>query len=77
MQAWSLKNNAEGIVDMLSDPRQEFSNALGIVRFHGPVLGQRATRCAMVIDNGVLTHIFMEEPAAFEVSSADHVLANI
>jgi peroxiredoxin len=31
----------------------------------------------MVIDNGVLTHIFMEEPAAFEVSSADHVLANI
>ena len=77
MRAWSLENNAEGIVDMLSDPLHEFSNALGIVRFHGPVLGQRATRCAMVIDNGVLTHIFMEEPAAFEVSSADHVLANI
>ncbi|MGB1328758.1 MAG: peroxiredoxin [Candidatus Puniceispirillaceae bacterium] len=77
MRAWSLENNAEGIVDMLSDPLHDFSNALGIVRFHGPVLGQRATRCAMVIDNGVLTHIFMEEPAAFEVSSADHVLANI
>jgi peroxiredoxin len=77
MRAWSLENNAEGIVEMLSDPLHEFSNALGIVRFHGPVLGQRATRCAMVIDNGVLTRIFMEEPAAFEVSSADHVLANI
>ena len=77
MRAWGLENNAEGIVDMLSDPLHEFSNALGIVRFHGPVLGQRATRCAMVIDNGVLTRIFMEEPAAFEVSSADHVLANI
>ena len=77
MRAWSLENNAEGIVDMLSDPLHEFSNALGIVRFHGPVLGPRATRCAMVIDNGVLTHIFMEEPSAFEVSSADHVLANI
>ena len=77
MRAWGLENNAEGIVDMLSDPLHAFSSALGIVRFHGPVLGQRATRCAMVIDNGVLTHIFMEEPAAFEVSSADHVLANI
>ena len=77
MRAWSLENNAEGIVDMLSDPLHEFSNALGIVRFHGPVLGQRATRCAMIIDNGVLTHMFMEEPAAFEVSSAEHVLANL
>ena len=77
MRAWGLESNAEGIVDMLSDPLYEFSSALGIVRFHGPVLGQRATRCAMVIDNGVLTRIFMEEPAAFEVSSAEHVLANL
>jgi len=77
MRAWGLENKAEGIIDMLSDPLHEFSTALGIIRFHGPVLGARATRCAMVIDKGILTHIFMEDPAAFEVSSAEHVLANI
>ncbi|XDZ69230.1 peroxiredoxin [Alphaproteobacteria bacterium LSUCC0226] len=77
MRAWGLENKVEGIIDMISDPLCEFSNALGIARFMGPVMGRRAARCAMVIDNGTLTHIFMEEPAAFEVSSAEHVLANI
>ena len=77
MRAWSLDNKADGIVDMLADPLASFSDALGISRFMGPVMGRRAARCAMVIDNGVLKHLFMEEPAAFEVSSAEHVLANL
>ena len=77
MRAWSLDSKAYGIVDMLADPLASFSDALGISRFMGPVMGRRAARCAMIIDNGVLTHMFMEEPAAFEVSSAEHVLANL
>jgi peroxiredoxin len=40
-------------------------------------MGRRAARCAMVIDNGVVQSMFMEEPGAFEVSSAEHVLANL
>ncbi len=77
MRAWGLDNDAEGIIDMIADPFAEFSDALGLTRFMGPILGRRATRCAMIIENGVLTKMFMEEPAAFEISSAEHVLANI
>ena len=77
MRAWGLDNDAEGIIDMLADPFAEFSDALGLTRFMGPILGRRSTRCAMIIEDGILTRMFMEEPAAFEVSSAEHVLANI
>lgn len=77
MRAWALDSKADGIIDMLADPLAAFSDALGISRFMGPAMGRRTARCAMVIDNGVLIHMFMEEPAAFEVSSAEHVLANL
>ena len=77
MRAWGLDNNADGVIDMIADPFAEFSDALGLTRFMGPILGRRATRCAMIIENGILTKMFMEEPAAFEVSSAEHVLANL
>ena len=77
MHAWGIDQEAEGIVDLLADPLANFSEKLGISVHMGPILGCRATRCAMVIENGVLKKIFMEEPTAFEVSSAEHVLANI
>ena len=77
MRAWGLENAADGIIDMVADPFAEFSDALGLTRFMGPILGRRSTRCAMIIEDGILTRMFMEEPAAFEVSSAEHVLANI
>ena len=77
MRAWGLDNDADGIIDMVADPFAEFSDALGLTRFMGPILGRRSTRCAMIIENGILTKMFMEEPAAFEVSSAEYVLANM
>ena len=77
MRAWGLDNDADGIIDMVADPFAEFSDALGLTRFMGPILGRRSTRCAMIIENGVLTKMFMEEPAAYEISSAEYVLANI
>ena len=72
-----MEHNADGIIDMIADPFAKFSDALGLTCFMGPILGNRSTRCAMVIENGILTKMFMEEPAAFEVSSAEHVLANL
>ena len=77
MRAWAEANNAIGIVDMMADWHAEMSDALGLTRDMGPIMGRRAARCAMVIDNGVVQSIFMEEPGAFEVSSAEHVLANL
>ena len=37
-------------------------------------LGVRAKRYAMVIDDGVVTHLAVEEPGEFKVSSAEAIL---
>lgn len=77
MRAWAEAGGAVGNIDMIADFHTEMSDALGLTRDMGPIMGRRAARCAMVIDHGVVQSIFMEEPGAFEVSSAEHVLANL
>jgi len=32
---------------------------------------------ALIAEDGVVTHMFMEEPGAYEVSSAEHVLKHL
>ncbi len=77
MRAWAEAGDAVGIIDMIADFHTEMSDALGLTRDMGPILGRRAARCAMVINQCVVQSIFMEEPGAFEVSSAEHVLASL
>lgn len=77
MRAWAEAEGAVGIIDMIADCHTEMSDALGLTRDMGPIMGRRAARCAMVIDNCVVKAMFMEEPGAFAVSSAEHVLASL
>ena len=77
MRAWAEANDAVGIIDMIADLHTEMSDALGLTRDMGPIMGCRAARCAMVIVHGVVQSIFVEKPGAFEVSSAEHVLASL
>ena len=77
MRAWAEAGGAVDVIDMIADFHTEMSDALGLTRDMGPILGRRAARCAMVIDHGVVQSIFMEKPGAFEVSSAEHVLASL
>lgn len=77
MKAWAEINDADGKIDMLADPHAEFSRALGIAVQMGAILGERATRCAMIIDDGVVTKMMMEEVGAYEVSSPSHVMTQL
>ena len=77
MRAWALEQGADGKIDMFADARCELSKALGIDRDMGPVMGVRAARCAFIIDQGVISHFFMEEVGVFDVSSAEHVLTHL
>jgi peroxiredoxin len=38
-------------------------------------MGMRGQRFAIVVDDGVATHVAVEEPAKFEVSKAEALLA--
>jgi len=40
-------------------------------------MGMRGQRFAIIVDDGVATHVAVEEPGKFEVSSAESVLANL
>lgn len=77
MGAWANSSNAEEIV-MLADGNCEFSKALGL-DFDGSGfgMGQRCKRFAAIIENGVVSDIFVENPGEFEASSAENVLKNL
>lgn len=77
MKAWGDSADAEGIV-MLADGNADLAEALGLeMDGSGFGLGKRSQRFAMVLDGTKVTHLFVEEPGAFEVSSAEHVLSNL
>ena len=77
MKAWGDHHGTAGKIDMLADPHAEFARALGLAVNMGAILGERATRCAMIIDDGVLTKIMMEEVGAYEVSTPAYVLTQL
>ena len=77
MKAWGDANDVGGRIDMLADPHLALTTALGLDRDMGSILGVRAARCAVIIDDGVVTKILMEEVGSFEVSSASHVLSEL
>jgi peroxiredoxin len=60
---------------MLADGNGDFARALGL-DFDGSQIGFgiRSQRYAAVVDNGVVRHLAVEKPMAFEVSSAEEIL---
>lgn len=75
MHAWGKSANATGI-DMLADGNGDFSKALGL-ELDGTAfgMGHRSQRFALVADDGIVTHLMIEAPGEFRVSSAESVLA--
>ena len=77
MKAWGDSANA-GDIHMLADGNASFTEALGLeMDGTGFGMGKRSQRFAMVLDGMEVKELFVEEPGAFEVSSAEHVLANL
>lgn len=75
MDAWSKAQNAGDKVLMLADGNADFSKAVGLTMDGtGYGMGLRASRYAMVVDNGTVKALNVEAPGAFEVSSAEAVL---
>ena len=76
MGAWGEQQKAGDKVMMLADGNGDFARALGLeldaTKFG---MGKRSQRFSMVVDNGVVTQLNVEQPGAFEVSSADHMMA--
>src|ERR1700739_3016260 len=71
MGAWGKASNCGDKVLMLADGNGDYVRALGLeldARGHG--MGLRGQRFAVVVDRGVITHLNVEAPGQFKVSSA-------
>ncbi|KDP83442.1 redoxin family protein [Cupriavidus basilensis] len=76
MGAWGREQNTEGKVRMMADGSAEWTRRLGLDQdLTARGMGVRSKRYAMVIDDGVVTHLWLEAPGEFKVSSAEAVLA--
>jgi peroxiredoxin len=77
MDAWGRSAGARGI-DMLADGNGEFAAALGLdMDATSFGMGRRSQRFALVAKDGRVTHLFVEQPGEFRISSAEHVLAKL
>jgi peroxiredoxin len=78
MGAWGKDQGAGDKVRMLADGNGEFTEAVGLVMDGTKFgMGKRSQRYSMIIHNGVLKTLNVEEPGAFEVSSAEHLLGQL
>ncbi|MEQ8442295.1 MAG: peroxiredoxin [Alphaproteobacteria bacterium] len=78
MDAWGKDQGAGDKVDMLADGSAAFVKALGLeLDLQAAGLGTRGQRFAMVVDDGTVTHLAVEEAGAFDVSSAEKVMENL
>ena len=77
MGAW---NNDAGSSDitMLADGNGDFAEAVGLTMDgSGFGMGKRGQRFSMVIEDGTVTQLNVEEPGDFKVSSAEHMLGQL
>jgi len=78
MGAWGKAQNTDGKVLMLADGNATFTKELGLdMDGSGFGLGTRSKRYAMVVEDGVVKQLNVENPGAFEVSSAEAILKAI
>lgn len=75
MDAWGKAQNAEELL-MLGDGNGDFTAALGLeLDGRGFGLGTRSQRFAMIVEDGTVTHLNVEQGPGVDVSSADTMMA--
>jgi glutaredoxin/glutathione-dependent peroxiredoxin len=78
MGAWGDQQHAGDKVAMLADGNGDFTRSLGLEMDASKFgMGKRSQRFSMVVDNGTVKELNVEEPGAFAVSSAEHVLKQL
>ncbi len=78
MGAWGKDNGVEGKVRMLADGNGSFAAALGLeMDGSGFGMGQRSQRYSMIVEDGTVKELNVEQGGAFEVSSADYLLGQL
>lgn len=74
MKAWAERSEALDTVDFLADPSAEFAKALGLDKDFPALGGTRFARFAMIVSDGVVEQLFVQDEAGVTVSGAPAII---
>jgi peroxiredoxin len=78
MNAWAKDQNVVDDIVMLADGSGEFAKAVGLdADFSKFGMGARSKRYSMIVKDGVVQTLNVEEPGEYKVSSAEHLLSQL
>jgi peroxiredoxin len=78
MGAWAEDQGIKDEVKLLADGNGDFTKALGLELDGSKFgMGPRSQRYSMVVEDGVVTSLNVEEGGEFRVSSADYLLEQL
>jgi peroxiredoxin len=78
MKAWGADQGVGDDIIMLADGNGAFTNAIGLGMDASKFgMGPRSQRYSMIVNDGVVEKLNVEEGGEFRVSSADYMLAQL
>ena len=78
MGAWGKSANVGDKITMLADGNADFVKALGLTMDGSKFgMGTRGQRFSMLVRDGRVEQLNVEEPGAFKVSSAEHMIEQL
>lgn len=78
MNAWAKHSGADGKIMMLADGNAAFAKAVGLeIDLAVAGMGLRSRRYSMIIDNGVVKTLNVEEKSGVNVSGAETILEQL
>lgn len=78
MGAWGQNQKAGGKVRMVADGNAEFSKAMGLTMDgSGFGMGTRSQRYAMIVDDGKVKELLLEQGPGLSASSAESVIGKL
>ena len=78
MGAWGREQKATGIVRMMADGNADFSKAMGLeADFSKHGMGTRSQRYSLLVEDGVVKQLNVEQGGGLKVSGADTLLEQL
>ena len=78
MGAWAKSQDGADKILMLADGNGEFTRAVGLTMdAKGFGMGERSQRYSMLVKDGVVEQLNIEQGGEFKVSSAEHLLGQL
>ncbi len=78
MKAWGEDQGVGDDMLMLADGNGDFTQAVGLEMDGSKFgMGQRSQRYSMIVKDGVVTHLNVEQGGEFKVSSAEYMLPQL